>query len=151
MQLSLEACGVPKDDEKASLAAHHVGVAHGMATVLRGALHHAGQGCTYIPADVATRHELSLKSILSGRASPALSDAAFELATEATSHLLAARALQHELSPATRVALKPAVVVDLVLARLQQHGYNLFAREALQPLGLRLQASLFWHGAVGTF
>jgi len=107
--------------------------------------------CTYIPADVATRHELSLKSILSGRASPALSDAAFELATEATSHLLAARALQHELSPATRVALKPAVVVDLVLARLQQHGYNLFAREALQPLGLRLQASLFWHGAVGTF
>lgn len=43
MQLGLEACGL-LEEEKASLAAHHVGVAHGLVTLLRATIHHAGQG-----------------------------------------------------------------------------------------------------------
>jgi hypothetical protein len=59
--------------------------------------------------------------------------------------------MRPSLSPAARAALQPAAVVGLVLGRLQQHGYNVYSREALQPLGIRLQASLAWHGAVGTY
>ena len=47
----------------AEQAALQVGATVGIATLLRGLPMHAAQGCTYIPADVAARPELSLKEI----------------------------------------------------------------------------------------
>ena len=52
----------------------------------------------------------SLKQLLSGRPSAPLCDAAAELAHEATTHLLAARALAPDLSPQARALLQPSVV-----------------------------------------
>ena len=76
------------------------------------------------------------------RPSAPLCDAAAELAHEATTHLLAARALAPDLSPQARALLQPAVVAELVLQRLQAHGYNGFAPELREPLGLRLRSLL---------
>ena len=73
------------------------------------------------------------------------------MAGEAVTHLLAARSLREELSPATRAVLLPATVAELVLQRLQQCGYSPFAPEMGSPLGLRLQLTLGWHGFRGTF
>uniref|UniRef100_A0A7S3SHY1 15-cis-phytoene synthase n=1 Tax=Emiliania huxleyi TaxID=2903 RepID=A0A7S3SHY1_EMIHU len=150
LHLSLEASGVAADEPTES-AALHVGCAVGIATLLRGAAHHAEQGASYIPADVAQRHGASLKQLLSGRPSAPLCDAAAELAHEATTHLLAARALAPDLSPQARALLQPAVVAELVLQRLQAHGYNVFAPELREPLGLRLRTALAWNAAFRSF
>ena len=95
----------------------------------------------------------SLKQLLSGRPSAPLCDAAAELAHEATTHLLAACALAPDLPPQARALLQPAVVAELVLQRLQAHGYNVFAPELREPLGLRLRRQSVgrhpdWAGAV---
>ena len=60
--LGLECAGVV-DNEQAELAAVHVGCALGLATLLRGTAHHASKGCTYIPADVASRHSVDLSQV----------------------------------------------------------------------------------------
>ena len=70
---------------------------------------------------------------------------------EATTHLLAARALAPDLSPQARALLQPAVVAELVLQRLQAHGYNVFAPELREPLGLRLRTALAWNAAFRSF
>lgn len=142
---------VPEERQAAEQAALQVGAALGIATLLRGSRLHAAQGCTYIPADVAARHELSLKEILRGRPSPALSDAVAEMSNEAISHLLAARSLQRELSAASRAVLLPATAAELILQRLQQCSYSPFAPEMGQPLGVRLQLKVGWNGFRGTF
>ena len=145
--LGLECVGAPPS-EAAEHAAVHVGCALGLATLLRGAPVHAAQGCTYVPADVAARHAVSLKGVLDGQASQALADANFELANEATTHLLAARSLRAELPPAARAVLLPCVVADLVLQRLHRCAYATFAPEVRQPLGVRLPLSLAWRSHV---
>ena len=60
--LGLECAGVV-DNEQAELAAVHVGCALGLATLLRGTAYHASKGCTYIPADVASRHSVDLSQV----------------------------------------------------------------------------------------
>ena len=60
--LGLECAGVV-DNEQAELAALHVGCALGLATLLRGTAYHASKGCTYVPADVASRHSVNLSQV----------------------------------------------------------------------------------------
>ena len=60
--LGLECAGV-KDDEAAEIAASQAGTALGIATLLRGTVAHASQGCTYLPTDVTTRHGVRLSSV----------------------------------------------------------------------------------------
>ena len=60
--LGLECVGVV-DMEQAELAALHVGSALGLATLLRGTAFHASKGCSYIPADVASRHSVNLSQV----------------------------------------------------------------------------------------
>ena len=59
----------------------------------------------------------SLKQLLSGRPSAPLCDAAAELAHEATTRLLAARALAPDRSPQARALLQPSVVTATTALR----------------------------------
>ena len=60
--LGLE-CGGVTGDEAAERAAAHAGIALGIATLLRGTAAHASQGCTYLPAEVTKRHNVSLSTV----------------------------------------------------------------------------------------
>jgi len=148
--LGLECAGVV-DNEQAELAALHVGCALGLATLLRGTAYHASKGCTYVPVDVASRHSVNLSQVLRGESSPELRDAVVELATEAVSHLLAARSLQPTLPEAACSSLLPATVASLILERLQKAGYAPFEAEAVAPSGARLHLRLMWNGLRGTY
>jgi phytoene/squalene synthetase len=135
----------------AEQAALQVGAALGIATLLRGTAVHAAQGCTYIPADIAARHRLSLQEVIRGRPSHKISDAVGEMANEAVAHLLAGRSLQRELSTESCAVLLPATIADLVLRRLQQCGWSPFAPQVTQPLGMRFHLELAWHRFRGSY
>ncbi|KAL1495894.1 hypothetical protein AB1Y20_014538 [Prymnesium parvum] len=152
--LCLLACECARGSDEARAreqAALNVGAALGIATLLRGLPAHASLGCTYIPVDVANRHNLSQKEALQGRDSVALADAVRELSNNGVTHLLAARSLRDELAPSTRAVLLPASVAELVLHRLHVSNYSPFASNVGRPLGLRLQLALGWHWCRGTF
>ena len=89
--------------------------------------------------------------VLRGESSPALRDAVVELATEAVTHLLAARSLQPTLPESACSSLLPATVASLILERLQKAGYAPFEAEAVAPSGARLQLQLVWNGWRGTY
>ena len=148
--LALECVGVV-DAEQAEQAALHAGCSLGLATLLRGTAYHASRGCTYIPEEVAHRHALSMSQALRAEPSAALRDAVAELATEAVTHLLAARSLQPALPKAACATLLPATVADLVLLRLQKAGYSPFAPEVVAPFGTQLQLRLMWNGWRGVY
>jgi hypothetical protein len=74
-----------------------------------------------------------------------------ELATEAVSHLLAARSLQPTLPESACSSLLPATVASLILERLQKAGYAPFEADAVAPSGARLHLQLMWNGLRGTY
>ena len=89
--------------------------------------------------------------VLRGESSPALRDAVAELATEAVSHLLAARSLQPSLPKSACSSLLPATVASLILDRLQKAGYAPFEAGAAAPFGVQLHLRLMWNGLRGTY
>ena len=95
----------------------------------------ASQGCTYIPAEVTSRHGVRLTEMLRGNPSNELCDAVAEVADEAVAHLLAARSMRPDVPPEVRALLLPTVVADHILARLQNCGYSPFAQELHAPSG----------------
>ena len=150
--LGLECAGVPPGCEAAEHAASQAGTALGIATLLRGTAAHAAQGCTYLPAEVTTRHQVKLSAMLRGDASPAVCDAVAEVADEAVAHLLAARSLRDDVPAAARSVLLPAALADFMLQNLQRHGYSPFAAGAMAPQGgPSLQASLLWRRWMGSY
>lgn len=144
--LGLECAGVkPGDCEAAEHAASQAGIALGIATLLRGTAAHAAQGCTYLPAEVTTRHGVKLSAMLRGEVTPPVCDAMAEVADEAVAHLLAARSLRDDVPKAARSVLLPATLADHILRNLQRHGYSPFAAGAQAPAGgPSLQMSLLW-------
>ena len=150
MLLGLQCVGVV-DCEAAERAAAFAGTSLGLATLLRATSLHARAGCTYLPADVTTRHGVSLSAMLGGSASPEACDAVAEVADEAVAHLLAARSMAPNVPAAARAVLLPATVADQILMRLERNAYNVFASDALEPLGLRLQLALLWRRLNGSY
>ena len=73
------------------------------------------------------------------------------MASDAVSHLLAARSLRSELSAPARSILLPATVADLLMQRLQRHGGSPFDPDLNRPLGLQLQLAVAWRGLRGTY
>ena len=149
--LGLECAGV-SDCEEAEHAASQAGIAHGMATLLRGTAVHASRGTTYLPAETTTLHGVRLSDMLRGKESAALSDAVAEIADEAIAHLLAARAFRDDVPADARAVLLPATLADHVLRNLQRHGYSPFAPGVGAPLvGPRMQMALWWSKLTGTY
>ncbi len=149
--IGCEAAGVA-DNAPSELAATHAGIACALATLLRGTAAHVSQGCTFIPAEVASSHKLTLKSALSGRPSAELASAVSELAALASAHLLSARSLRGQLPAASRTALVHTVPAELILRNLQMAAYDVYAPHALAPLApLSLRLHVGWHAWRGSY
>jgi NADH dehydrogenase [ubiquinone] 1 alpha subcomplex assembly factor 6 len=134
MQLSLLALGV--NEAATQAAAKHAGIAYGLAGLLRAMPFHARTGRRYIPDDVAARAALDLQDYAGLRATPALRDAAAEIAAAAQRHLEQARAL-----PVPRLArpgLLAAVIARRFLVRLQRAGHDPFAPALQAPDALQI-------------
>jgi len=144
--LGLECAGVPPGESVAAEhAASQVGVALGMATLLRGTAAHAAQGCTYLPAEITKRHNVKLSEMLRGHASAAVCDAVAEVASDAVTHLIAARSLRDDVPKAARPILLPAILAEHMLDNLKRNGYSPFAEGVRAPPGgASLQLSLLW-------
>jgi NADH dehydrogenase [ubiquinone] 1 alpha subcomplex assembly factor 6 len=123
MQLALFVLGA--DARRAHAAAREVGIAYGLAGLLRAMPFHARSGRRYIPDDIAARTGLDLADYAALRGTPALRAAVAEIAAAARDHLAAAR--RHAAPRAARPALLPAVIADRFLARLRRAGNDPFA------------------------
>src|SRR5262249_53616405 len=102
--LALEILGV--HDLAARQAARHVGIAYGLAGLLRAMPHQANVGRSVVPADIAAA---------------------------ASRHLALARGLRSAVARAALPALLPAIVAERYLRRLKRAGYDLFGKTATAP------------------
>uniref|UniRef100_A0A061S9Y5 15-cis-phytoene synthase n=1 Tax=Tetraselmis sp. GSL018 TaxID=582737 RepID=A0A061S9Y5_9CHLO len=68
--LQLQGAGITS--QAADHAASHLGKACGLATLLRGTPHHAGNRRCYIPAELLAKHKVSQEEIYAGRPSEGL-------------------------------------------------------------------------------
>ena len=114
-------------------AAREIGIAYALAGLLRAMPFHAAAGRSYIPQDIAARAGIDPASYIGRRDTPALRDAAAELAEAAAAHLAAGRQRRGEAPRRALAALLPAVVADRFLLRLKRAGFNPFAPELAAP------------------
>jgi phytoene synthase len=108
--------------EAAVAAAREVGIAYGLAGLLRALPMHARAGRRYIPDDIAARAGLDLRDYAGLKSPPALRAAVGEIAAAASAHLHAARQRCRAVPRAALPALLPAVIAERALARLQRAG-----------------------------
>ena len=149
--LGMESVG-SHGDSTTEQAATLAGVTCALATLLRGFAFHVSQdNCTYIPAEIARTHSLSLKSILSGKHSAELSGAMAELSGIARTHLLSARSLQSQLPAACRSVLLPVTSSELVLRHLESIGYNPYVMSRSTLSSFSLVGTLAWHSFRGSY
>lgn len=132
LYLALDVLGVT--EPAAQVAASEVGIGYALAGLLRAMPFHARTGRCYIPADIAERVGLDPQDYTGLRFTPALRDAAAQIATAAAGHLQAAR--RDRVPRSSRPALLSAVVAGRYLGRLKRMDYNPFAAEltARDPL-----------------
>lgn len=93
------------DGDAAREAARHVGVAYGLAGILRALPFHARQGRAVVADDLPVR----------------------EIAEAAVTHLAAARASRRQIPAAALPALLGANIADRFLQRLERAGFDPFA------------------------
>jgi len=118
--LALEVLGA--GNPAAGEVACHVGIAYGLAGLLRALPFHARGGRSFIPRALAVDSGL--------RSTPALQQAVATIAQSASHHLDAARALRRGLPRAALPALLPAVIAQAALRRLERSGFDPFAGTA---------------------
>jgi len=127
------------EDLAARTAARHVGLALGLAGLLRAVPFHARARRLYLPADLLATAGVEAEAIFAARAGAGLGRVAAEVADAARAHLAAARALGPRVPRAALPVLLPARLVAADLARLARAGFDPFApRLAASGLGRRL-------------
>jgi NADH dehydrogenase [ubiquinone] 1 alpha subcomplex assembly factor 6 len=124
LHLQLAAAGVK--DSSADHAASHLGKAIGIATVLKGSLHHSSQRRTYLPLDLCAQHRLSQEDVYRAEASDAVRDVALQVACAARDHLRAARAMRDKVPAAGRRVLLQSVATEEYLTQLEAKNFNIF-------------------------
>jgi phytoene synthase len=127
--LALEALGA--SDPATIEAGHHIGIAYGLAGLLRAMPYLPANGHRIIPLDVAARHRLDPYRCREASGSRALRDAVAEIAEAAAAHLRMARG--PGCAGAALPALLPAVVAGHVLKRLKHAGYDPFEPALARP------------------
>ena len=140
--LQLEAAGLG-EDAAAAAAASAIGRAAGLASLLRGTLHHAQRRRTFLPVDLCTAAGIAEEDILTGKDSQAMRDVVRAVASSAHEQLQAAREMQEQLPPSARLLLMPAVGTGMYLRTLEVKGFNLFDQKMLRggysPLAYQLR------------
>jgi len=129
--LALEVLGA--GDRIAKEAAHHIGIAYGLAGLLRTAPLLARRGRSIIPADIAAQRGVEYRNGPGRGASTALCGAVADIAAAARTHLRDARNLRGGLQRPALPALLPAVVADRSLRRLQRAGCDPFDPALARP------------------
>jgi phytoene synthase len=120
--------------EEAAEAAHAVGIAHGIAGLLRAIPFHARAKRLYLPGDLTTAANLRPeRDLFELRSSPALRRVVREVAAFAASHLALVEAAAEVLPHSAFAALLPAVLARADLARLKRARYDPFARLVRRP------------------
>ncbi|BDA44570.1 NADH dehydrogenase (ubiquinone) complex I, assembly factor [Coccomyxa sp. Obi] len=110
-------------------AASHLGKAVGIANLLRGTAYHAARRRCYLPSDLCMREGVSDEDVLRGQNTENVSNVVFQVATQAKGHLEEARALSGQIPGEAKPLMLPAVAVDLYLAALEKHDFNVFATQ----------------------
>jgi NADH dehydrogenase [ubiquinone] 1 alpha subcomplex assembly factor 6 len=127
VSLALRVLG--SEGKVAGAAAHAVGIAYGLAGLLRAVPFHASAKRLYLPRDLSTSVGLRPeRDLFELRSSPALRRVVAEVAAFAAAHLAAADAAAAELPEGALPALLPAVLARADLARLKRARYDPFSR-----------------------
>ncbi|XP_017776525.1 PREDICTED: NADH dehydrogenase (ubiquinone) complex I, assembly factor 6 isoform X2 [Nicrophorus vespilloides] len=105
-------------------AASHIGKAQGIVQQLRSIPIARKINFIAIPQDVLTKHNVSHEDILRSKASEALNECTFEVASRAHQHLVKARNLLKDVPIEGRSTLLPATAVENYLNRLQNVQHN---------------------------
>jgi phytoene synthase len=129
VRLALGVLGIA--DAAAYEAALDVGIAYGLAGLLRAMPFHAAVGRHYVPVAVSVDAGLDCADYAEQRATPAMRAVTAAIAAAARTHLVVAR--RHPVPPAARPALLPAIIADRFLKRLAHAGHNPFAPELRRP------------------
>jgi 15-cis-phytoene synthase len=114
--------------------AHHAGVAHAIAGLLKAFAIHAARGQLYVPVEVLERHGASLQALPSGQGTAELRAALAEMRLHARRHLAAARELLASVPSGVMPALLPAALAGPTLARMERRGYDPFVPVEITPL-----------------
>ncbi|KZV78926.1 hypothetical protein EXIGLDRAFT_743267 [Exidia glandulosa HHB12029] len=122
------------ESDQLAHAASHVGVASGLATLLRAMPFHTSQRRMILPVDLTAQHGVSQEDVFRhGPDAKGVSDAVFALATVANDHLLTARDMFKDPSSggiperAMPVLAAAAVPARLYLEKLEAANFNAFA------------------------
>jgi phytoene synthase len=124
IELALEVLGV-RGAELAGVA-RGVGIAYGLAGLLRAMAVRARAGHPTIPQALAAECGLDPDDYAALRATPALRAATEAIAAAASGHLAASRAGRAHVPRPALPALLPAVTATVVLKRLRRAGYDPF-------------------------
>ncbi|CCM03530.1 uncharacterized protein FIBRA_05664 [Fibroporia radiculosa] len=116
-----------------SHAASHLGIAQGIATLLRALPYHASQGRMVIPAEITARHGVSQEEVFRrGGHAVGIEDAVFEFATIANDNLLTSKemfnhaGLDGKIPWRARPAFLSAVSARQYLNRLEAANFDAF-------------------------
>jgi phytoene synthase len=125
IELALEILGVRRAEM--TDVARDVGIAYGLAGLLRAMAVRARAGHPTIPQALAAECGLDPEDYAALRTTPALRAAAAAIAAAASGRLAASRAGRAHVPRAALPALLPAVTATVVLKRLERAGYDPFA------------------------
>ncbi|MGH7116725.1 MAG: phytoene/squalene synthase family protein [Stellaceae bacterium] len=129
--LALEVLGV--FEPAAAVAARHVGIAYALAGLLRALPVLLASGRPVIPVGLAACTGLDRQDVASLRGTPAVREAAAEIAAAARDRLRAARTMGRAIRRQALPALLPAVVAEHFLSRLSRAGHDPFAPGLARP------------------
>lgn len=135
----------------------NVGIAVGLAALLKGTGHNARKRRLYLPADMCQTAGLDAEELFAGHSSQQLQKVAELVATRAQDALTAARSAARQANSSVNQEanslMLPAVAAGLYLNALAKHDFDLFS-PALSGAGystLRHQISVKWHLFRNTF
>lgn len=137
------------ESDAALEAARRVGMAYGLAGVLRAVVFHAHQRRLMLPEAESDAAGLETGALFELKSSPALRQVSALIAARAAEHLRRARALRHAHRRATLAALLPATLAEHYLRRLRQNDHDPLAPQ----FGLARPSSwrLTWAALLGRY
>ena len=113
--------------------AHHGGLAHAIAGLLKAFPIHAARGQVFVPLEILERHGATPQHAVGGQASAELRAALAELRGRARHHLHKAQDLIATASPVVMPALLPVALTGPTLARMERADYDPFVPVEIAP------------------
>jgi len=139
--------GRPLSDEE-KVVLRHLGIAYGLAGVLRAFHFHASQGLVLVPSDLLGEPAALREAILSGRWDKGIHAALKQIATKAEEHYRDGKRDFRRTRTIIRPALLPAAGVMSNIKRVRRGAFNAFEEPVDAPQYLR-QLQMLWAQVTG--